>query len=342
MTASLPAFLTRHWKIKVLSLFMGFCLWFVVVEEDQVDMTMTVPLEIHNLPPHLVISNQFKKDIEVSVRGPRKTLQDIKQRGITRPVDLGKAVAGTSVISNNQESISFPKGVEVLHLQPANITLFLDELIRKDFPIEPLTEGTLAPGFSLEEVAVEPPVLTVSGPKTLLEKERTLTTFFIDINGWNSSATVQAYLNLAPSLQELIGETVVMVQVKVSETILTKTVRGIPINVRDNPVPAGTEPTSVTVVASIPENLIRDTPELAMLFRASVNGNTVKDDPQKVEVSVNGIDVPGHVPIQINSILPQQVFLFPEKLNSSPTKKIPGKTRAAQNSTEKKPGSNDT
>jgi hypothetical protein len=42
--------LTRHWLLKLLSLVIGASLWYFVVGEDQVEMAVTVPIELHNLP----------------------------------------------------------------------------------------------------------------------------------------------------------------------------------------------------------------------------------------------------------------------------------------------------
>ena len=49
--------LTRHWLRKLLSLVIGASLWYFVVGEDQVEMAVTVPIELHNLPAELVIAN---------------------------------------------------------------------------------------------------------------------------------------------------------------------------------------------------------------------------------------------------------------------------------------------
>ena len=41
-----------------------------MVGEDKVDTTVYIPVEIVNLPKELIISNQFKKQLEATVRGP--------------------------------------------------------------------------------------------------------------------------------------------------------------------------------------------------------------------------------------------------------------------------------
>ena len=134
--------LTRHWLLKLLSLVIGASLWYFVVGEDQVEMAVTIPIELHNLPADLVIANQYKKDIDVSVRGPRRLIQEMRQQNISRPVDLSKAEPGSMVIQNDSHSIRFPQGIAVQRLQPANITLLVDRLV------EPLLGGVYVMAFA--------------------------------------------------------------------------------------------------------------------------------------------------------------------------------------------------
>jgi len=298
----------KEWALRVLSLCLAVFLWYFVVGEDQVDITISVPIEVLNLPADLVISNQYKKTIEASVRGPRSMIQELRKQNISRPVDLSRATPGTMVIKNEADSIAFPNGITVLRLQPANITLLIDKLVEKELPIHPVLEGMPALGFELDKVTLDPDRLTVSGPKNILERQISLKTYVINLDGLDHSTTLQVQLNLSPELLNLIGETVVSVRISVRERMLKKTVRGIPVNVRGADVPLQTRPATVAVVAEIPEKLIRDTPELAMLFRASVEAAGVRL-PDQVPVRVSGVNVPGHPALKIIAIRPERVLL---------------------------------
>ncbi len=299
----------KECALKILALFMAICLWYFVVGEDQVDITLTIPIEILNLPADLVIANHYKKDLEVTVRGPRSMIQDIRQQNITRAIDLANAKPGTMVIRNKADSIRFPIGIKVLRLQPANTTLLIDKLIQKNLPIHPVIEGEPAPGYELGKITLRPNQLTVSGPKQILDSQLALKTYVIDLDGLDHSTSLQVQLNLSEDLLNLIGEAVVTVDITLKERTLRKTIRGIPVNVRDADSQYIAIPGTVTVEADIPENLIRDTPELAMLFRASVSAKDITEKNQKTEVKVVGISVPHHVPIRIISVKPPRISL---------------------------------
>jgi len=304
------AFLSRHWLLKVLSLIIGISLWYFVVGEDRVDMAVSIPLELRNLPADLVIANQYKKDLEVAVSGPRRLIQEMRQQNISLPIDLGKAEPGALVIKNNAESIPLPRGISVQRVQPANITLLVDRLAHKDFTITPVTKGKPAAGFLLESLTLNPSHITVTGPQTVLDKESALATSAIDIEGLDRSGSVQVHLNLNEGLLKLIGETVIEAKVTLAETMVKRTVRGVPVATAQTVPPIKCVPAVVTVEAEIPEQIARMTSELTMLFRASVNAAGAKTD-QEVQVLATGVSLPGHAPIVILNVTPNKVRIVP-------------------------------
>lgn len=301
---------SKHWLLKLLSLIIGASLWFFVVGEDRVDLTVTIPLELRNLPSNLVIANQYRKDIEVVISGPRRLIQEMRQQNISRPVDLGKVEPGPVVVNNDAESIALPRGITVQRVQPANITLLVDRLTRKDFTITPVTKGKPAAGFTLESLTLKPPQITLTGPQAVLEQAFALKTAVIDIEGVDSSSTFQVHLDLNEALLRLIGETVIEVNVALKDTMVRKIVRGIPINSKTAGAPMKFSPSTVTVEAEIPERIVRTTSELTTLFQASVNAAADKAD-QEAQIMVHGVNLPGHSPIVILKITPDKARILP-------------------------------
>ncbi|MGD9948351.1 MAG: CdaR family protein [Desulfobulbus sp.] len=300
--------LSRDWLPKLLSLIIGASLWYFVVGEDRVDLIVSMPLEIRNLPTDLVIANQYKKDIEVAISGPRRLIQEMRQQNISLPIDLTKAEPGAMVIQNEAESIPLPQGISVQRVQPATITLSIDRLIQKDFTIIPETKGKIADGFTMESLTLKPPHITVTGPKTTLDKEQELRTFPIALAGMNHSSTLQVHLDLNESLVKLIGETVIEVNVALKENMVRKNVSRVIIK-KPNKDGLKFSPAWVIVEADIPELVVKETPELSLLLRATITLPTDKTATE-ANVDVNAINLPGHAPIVIHSVSPNKVHLL--------------------------------
>ena len=189
----------KDWVLKGISLLLATLLWYYVGGEEKVDKIVMMPIEIINLPRDLVISNQFKKEIEVTVSGPRTRIEEMIERDITRQINLAEAMPGTNVIENDNGAINVPSGVTVLRIQPSSIILSLDKLIQKQFPVIPLTAGDAPSGYILKNLVMDPDTITITGPQTILGQVDELRTKVIDITGMTVTRQLQVPLDLAPS-----------------------------------------------------------------------------------------------------------------------------------------------
>ncbi len=299
----------KNWMLKLLSLFFALFLWYFVVGEDKVDMNVTIPVEIVNLPRELVISNQFKKQLEVTVSGQRSLIRGMADQHISRTIDLSKAAPGTVVIQNHPDSISLPRGLSILRVQPPTITLLLDRLIQKEFSIKPVLTGKVAPDFKLDSVSVDPPTLEISGPQSILAQEDTLNTSPIDINGLNQSAVKQASLALTSEISDLIGEPVVAVRLNVVELIREMEFTGIQVDLdtdagRQTDMIYQLVPPTVSIRAEIPQTLGNTPDNLKGLFRARVFPESLKTGNFRLEVSA---EAPSNT--KILAITPETITL---------------------------------
>lgn len=279
---------SKNWVLKLLSLFFAIFLWYFVVGEDKVDMTVYIPIEIVNLPRDLVISNQFKKQLEVTVSGPRGLIRGITNQDITRPVDLSKATPGTVVVRNEADSIPFPRGIKVLRIQPAQTIFLLDRLVQKEFAIKPIIEGSPPKGYELGSVQLEPPTITVTGPQSILG-DKTLITNPIDVSGLTGPITKQVTLDLKPDLADLIGEPVVTARIKVKEKTVERRITDLPVAVSHKGLTGAYQirPPTVDIRAELPIGLIKNTSDLKSLFLAQIDLDDLPPGTHNVPVRVN-------------------------------------------------------
>ena len=290
----------------LVSLGLGILIWLLVVGADQMDMTLTVPIEILNLPKQLVIYNQYQKEVEVTLRGPRTIMQEMRSRNLSLPVDLSQAVPDTVVLSTDSLPLQLPSGIAVLRIQPASITLSIDQLAQRNIPVEAQIKGKVGLGYALKEVTLSPDKILVSGPQSLLEQQTALKTVPIDLEGRTRSETIPVNLALSSELMSLIGETSVAAKITVQEKFVEKIVYNIPIKAADAAAQVSFEPDTVSVFASLPERLAANSHSLSLLFTASVQ---VGDAPlpRKAPVEVSSVSISGHEPIVIKSFTPQEV-----------------------------------
>ena len=299
----------KNWVLKLVSLFFALFLWYFVVGEDKVDMNVTLPVEIVNLPRDLIISNQFKKQIEVTISGQRSLIRGMSEQHISRSIDLSKATPGTIVIQNDPDSISLPRGLSILRVQPPTLTLLLDQLIQKELPIKPILVGKVHKDFRLDSVTVDPLALKISGPQAILDQEENLKTLPIVINGLSESAVKQVSLALKNEISDLIGEPVVAVRLNLSALKKEMKFTDIPIDFehdkgKQTEMIYRLSPPTVSIGAEIPQGMIRKPNGLKSLFQARVKPVNLQPGSLKLKVLVEA-----PTQIKIISVSPDTVTL---------------------------------
>ena len=299
----------KNWVLKLVSLFFALFLWYFVVGEDKVDMNVTLPVEIVNLPRDLIISNQFKKQIEVTISGQRSLIRGMTEQHISRSIDLSKATPGTIVIQNDPDSISLPRGLSILRVQPPTLTLLLDRLIQKELPIKPILVGKVHKDFRLDSVTVDPLTLKISGPQAILDQEENLRTLPIVINGLSESAVKQVSLALKNEISDLIGEPVVAVRLNLSALKKEMKFTDIPIDFehdkgKQTEMIYRLSPPTVSIKAEIPQGMIRKPNGLKSLFQAKIRPETLQPGSVKLKVLVEA-----PTQIKIISVSPDTVTL---------------------------------
>lgn len=304
----------KDWVLRIISLGLAIVLWYFVGGEDIVNKNVMVRVEVINLPRDLVISNQFKREIEVSVSGPRSLVLDMGNLVISRQIDLAQATSGTMVIENRNEDIAVPRGVNVLRIQPQSVILSLDKLIHKVFEVNPVTIGTLAPDYVLKEIRMDPDSISITGPETVLSQFEVLRTKEIDIRGLRTPTQRQIPLDLDPVIVDLIGETTVTADLDIQVETVQKKISNLPVEVEINGVQQRVTPATVSLTVALPKTLIREKVDLHSLF--TVTATDEQEDGQMLVKAVPTRDFKD--PVRILQIDPQVVTLIEEVKQGEP------------------------
>ncbi len=316
--------LAKEWLPSLIALVLAVILWYNVGGEQRVDTSVMIPIEVINLPRELVISNQFKKQIEVTVNGPRSLILELESSQITRQIDLSMATPGTRVVTNDVDSINFPRGIDVLRIQPTSIILSLDKLVKRTFPINPVTNGEPMVGYILKRLKMDPEVISITGPETVLAQYDVLRTKVINIAGLNSSIQTQVPLDLEPAIVELIGETTVTADIVVGLETVQKEYQ-LPLKAPPNSA-EGT-PKKVRVIASVPQYLLDQKLKIEDFLTVLV----VVDEENNIGVIKV---IPGkelELPVEIVQIDPETIRLEPKpEPEANPTEDAAFRSRREQ------------
>ena len=182
----------ENWPIKLASLILAVTLWIYVTSKGKTEMSLTVPLELRNIPQDMAIVGDVPGTIEIRLQGQERALRDIAAgKKVAVTVDLGRGKEGENIIRLSADDIRRPSGALVTHLNPFEIAVKLDWLARKSLRLKPVLTGRPATGYRIRSVTVKPLSVTLEGPAAVIGSFTMLQTLPVDVSGMRENITVE-------------------------------------------------------------------------------------------------------------------------------------------------------
>ena len=189
--------LTSNASLKIVSLVMATVIWFFVknVTSDW-RVIDSVPLEI-KARPGLTVIQRGAATVNVTVQGTRDDIRQVSRQDLSAVIDLtDDNRTGEMSVKLGPKSIRHSRRVQITQIEPSEVTVNIDELIPRDLQVKPQFSGELPAGVRIERVAATPDVVSLRGPKTLLDSMKTVSTLPIDLTGRRTS--FREWVELAP------------------------------------------------------------------------------------------------------------------------------------------------
>jgi YbbR domain-containing protein len=148
-------------------------------------------------------------------------------------LDLHAARPGNRLFAMTPEQVRSPYGVEVVQVTPSTVVLALERSLTRDVAVAASIEGEPAPGY----VVVGKPVVTpdhveIVGPETAVKRASVAITETISVAGLHEPLQQDVTVGLLdPSLR--LKTRTVSVAVKVAPGPMERTIRGLPIRLRN-------------------------------------------------------------------------------------------------------------
>lgn len=170
--------------LKILSVVLAIGLWFTVnldrqsnQSQRQVDASVS-----YNTPQHLVLMEGISS-VKVGLQGDEDAITTLNPQMVGVLLDLSDAEAGTMEVRLGPENVFSPKDVEIVSVEPSIISLEFDVREQLQLPVREVLAGEPAAGARVGSRTVRPDLVTVNGPKSVLDTTRSLNTEPLDLNG---------------------------------------------------------------------------------------------------------------------------------------------------------------
>jgi YbbR domain-containing protein len=174
--------------LKLVSLVLATCTWFFVkgVTSDW-RLIEGVPLEV-KAKSGLTVLQTSASTANVTVRGTREDVRQVSRQDLSAVVDLTHDDrVGPITVKLTPRLVRHSRRVQVSEIDPAEVTVNVDEMIERELPVQPQLGGEMPPNLSIERVVTQPETVKVKGPKALLNGMKSITTLPVDVTGRRTS-----------------------------------------------------------------------------------------------------------------------------------------------------------
>ncbi len=208
---NLRALFSDNWSIKLLSLVCSIALWLYVMSTGKTEMTLSIPLELRNIPQGMAVVGDVTSSIEVRVQGQERVLGDSAfSKKVAGILDLSMAREGDNLVRFSPDDIKRPDGVTVTHMSLSEVRVKLEPVVRRTFRLRPLLDGVPLDGYRVYSVSVVPVKISVEGPASVMNMLAKLETMPIDIQGMRQSLTIEPKIDYQGMPIKLLDKDIVV------------------------------------------------------------------------------------------------------------------------------------
>ena len=185
--------------------------WFLFGAQREVLTVLTVPVEFRNLPKNLELIKAVDSEVTIHVAGGQEIVKSLKESSVAARIDLAEVESGRHFWDISPKNFYLPPGVSIRKILPTSIEMFLEEKKTKTVPVVPNFDGDFPEGLSAGMARIEPSMIDVVAPISVLKSIKDLRTEPIDAgevtHGWKKGVRLiieKAGRSLAPGAAKVV------------------------------------------------------------------------------------------------------------------------------------------
>ena len=214
---------THNLGWKLLSLAIAVAIWIAVAREPELATSLSVPVELKNIPDDLDIGSAVPDQVHLEIRGPSGRLSRDNLTNAAMILDLGDAHAGERTYTVRAANFNLPFGVSFYRAVPSQITLRFDHLASQSVKIFPRYSKPPQAGYRIRTYVLEPENIRIRGPEERVKRIDRVWTDPVDLSGVVSSAEFHTHVNVGDAQVRLDAPTAITLKVTLERSASQET-----------------------------------------------------------------------------------------------------------------------
>lgn len=282
--------------LKLFSLLFALGLWlFVNAGQKPTERSLTVPVEVRNMPADLMAMSSGPGPVEVRVAGQPALLSTLDPDYLKVVLDLEGARPGTSTFRLSAAFFNPPRGVRITRISPAVINLKLETKGERSLPVSVRLGAKPPAGYKIVRVETTPDTVKVRGPANAVNRMTAAETVPVEIEGTRSPFTREARLISADEAVTFVPDRVNVAVVLEEETV-TREFSRVDVRAKGLSGKYNVSPRQVSIRLSGPKRILGE----------------LKLGPEQVYLNLKGLG-PGAHSIGLTFNLPREIKVVEQK-----------------------------
>jgi YbbR domain-containing protein len=218
------------WSLKLLALVITLGLWWGVNGQRTSATVRIAGVQLsYRLPSQMEISNDPRREVQVTLTGSERLLQRINSRDLVAFVDLSDYQPGDRLVSLSRDRVSMglPEGVHIDDIEPNTVPVRLEPRAESSVPVDVRFTGNVADGYEVRAVNLSPEKVRVRGPESRVKMLQNAPTESVQLSGRRDSFTIPQVAVDIPDQKVNVVDPVVGVAVIIGEKRIQKTFNGV-------------------------------------------------------------------------------------------------------------------
>ncbi|MDE6727637.1 MAG: hypothetical protein K2J80_06820 [Oscillospiraceae bacterium] len=167
----------KNYKTLILAFIIACALWIVISVLTFDTITNRINgIDVQTQPTdfmtqnNLQITSELNEKVSIVIEGKRYDISDLKAADFTAEVDLSSVRSAGSYVLPLIVTPKSNRQLSITTTQPEHVSVTLDEIISKEFPVQGTADVSLPQDYYLGDITVSPATVTLTGSASLIQK----------------------------------------------------------------------------------------------------------------------------------------------------------------------------
>ena len=239
--------LTTNFSYKISSLVLGIMLWYFVQGEEVVELNRKIQINFV-VDPTMTVKGTATRYVEATLKGSRVLQSYYTDKPLFAKITIPRGKPGLQEYRIEKQMLDGwnPK-LDVLIHDPV-LSVYVDQKISRIVPIRVITQGLPSMGKTVEKIELSPSMVTITGPKSEIDRTTEVATLPLEIASLTSSTVLDASIASAVMKGVTTNPSSVKAEVQLGEIRVNRQFTSVPLVVEGGGLATAFSPKFVTIV----------------------------------------------------------------------------------------------